>query len=110
MPISDRPISYNPVRRIYIYESDIESGKEKIIPIDSLSEDDQKKLIIKRWRVLPKDFGVLDLNGIYKSRDDVIRAIKKDEPFGLMTVEAEISYLREYLDEIQKKNWKSNSS
>jgi hypothetical protein len=97
-----RPLCYDPSRNKFILYDDIVSGKEKIIPVDSLSEDDLKKLVIKRWRVLPKRTTVQAISGPPLSRDKVIRAIERDEPFGRLTLEADKSYLRDLLDEIQR--------
>lgn len=97
-----RPLCYDPSREKFIRFDDIVSGKEKIIPVDDLPEDDLKKLVIERWRGLPKDTTVQAISGPPFSRDDVIRAIEQNEPFGRMTLEAEKSYLRDLLDEIQR--------
>ena len=98
-----RPLCYDPVHKKFIRYDDIMSGKEKIIPVDSLSNDDFKKLVVERWRVLPHDIPkVQAISGPPLSRDEVIRAIEQDEPFGRMTVEGDKSYLRDLLDEIQR--------
>lgn len=97
-----RPLCYDPSRNKFILYDDIVSGKEKIIPVDSLSEDDLKKLVIERWRVLPKHKRVQAISGPALSPDDVIRAIEQDKPFGRDTLKAERSTLRDYLDDLQR--------
>lgn len=97
-----RPLFYDAKRNKYILFDDIVSLKEKIIPVDSMTEDDLKRLVIMRWRMLPKDTTVQAISGPPLSRDDVIQAIEQDEPFGRDTLEAERSYLRDLLNEIQK--------
>lgn len=42
------------------------------------------------------------MSGQLLRRDDVIRAIEQDDPFGQMTLQAEKSYLRDLLHEIQQ--------
>ena len=97
-----RPLCYDLLREKFIRFDDIVSGEEKIISVDSLSDDDLKKLVIKRWQALPKDTTVQAISGPPFSRDDVIQAIEQDEPFGRMTLEAERSYLRDLLKEIRR--------
>ncbi len=97
-----RPISYDPEHGTFISFDDVVSGKQKIVPLDALSNDDLKTLVIERWRVLPEDTTVRAISGKPLSRDDVIRAIEKGEPFGQITLEAEKSYLRDLLNEIEQ--------
>ena len=106
MPIPDmddesrkRPLCYDPSRAKFILYDEIVSGEEDIVPVDNLSENDLKKLVIERWRVLPKEKKVQAISGPPYTRDDVIRAIEQDEPFGRMTLEAEKSYLRDLLND-----------
>ena len=97
-----KPLCYDPARRKFILFDDIVSGREKIVPLESLSQDDLKKLVIERHRAGPDYRVQADWGSPAQSRDDVVRAIERDEPFGRITVEAETSYLREYLATIQK--------
>ena len=106
MPILDeqgrkRPIGYDPKRKKFIRYDDVVSGKEKIVPLESLSQDDLKKLVIRRWQALPKDQVSQAISGPPYTRDDVIQAIRKDDPFGKMTVQAETAYLKNLLKEIE---------
>lgn len=95
-----KPICYDASRNKFITFDAIVSGKEQIVPVDTLSEDDLKKLVIERHRVGP-NYRVQAMSGPPLSRDDVVQAIEKDEPFGRMTLEAEKSYLRDLLSQIQ---------
>jgi len=96
-----RPLCYDPARDKFIYFDEIVSGEEKIIPVETLSEDELKKLVVERQRTAP-DYTVQAISGPPFSRDDVIRAIEQDEPFGLVTLEAEKSYLHDLLAEIEQ--------
>jgi hypothetical protein len=107
MPILDetsrlRPLCYDPSRRKFILFDDIVSRKEAIIPVESLSERDFRKLVIKRLRVLSEHTMTQEMKGAAQSPDEVIRAIERNEPFGLRTLEAERVYLHEFLDEIRR--------
>lgn len=97
-----RPLCYDPEREKFIFFDDIVSGKEKIIPVKTLSESDLKKLVIERWRSLSPKTKVQAISGQPFFRDDVIRAIKQDKPFGKDTLEAEMIALSELLDIIQQ--------
>ena len=96
-----KPLCYDPERKKFILFGEIVSGEERIIPPDTLSEADLKRLVIERQRTGP-DYKVQAISGSLLSRDDVIRAIEDDEFFGRITLEAEKSYLRDFLDEIQR--------
>ena len=75
--------------------------KEPIAPVDSLSEEDFKKLVIERQRAGP-DYKVQAITGPPNTRGDVVRAIQRGEPFGRVTLEAEKSTPRDLLAEIQR--------
>ena len=96
-----KPLCYDPERNKFIYFDEIISGEEKIIPPDTLSDRDKKKLIIKRHEESP-DYKVQAISGPPLSRDDVIKAIEQDQDFGVITVQAEIAYLRDFLKQIQQ--------
>ena len=96
-----RPLCYDPDGETFLYYDDMVSGKAPIVPVDELSEDELKKLVIARWRVLPEDTTTQSISGPPLRRDDVIRAIERDEPFGRITLQAERSYLVRLLEDIE---------
>ena len=96
-----KPVSYDPARGKFILFEEIVSGEETIVPVDVLSAVDFKKLVIERQLAGP-DFNVQSMSGSRLSRDDVVQAIQENEPFGTMTIEAEKSYLRDLLQQIQQ--------
>ncbi|MBN1902056.1 hypothetical protein JW926_12100 [Candidatus Sumerlaeota bacterium] len=96
-----RPLCYDPKRKKFILYDDIISKKEEIIPVESLSDPDLKKLIIERQLTAP-DYKAQAISGPPFSKKDVIKAIEQDDPFGKITLEAEKSYLRDFLDEIRR--------
>jgi hypothetical protein len=96
-----KPLCYDPARRKFILFDEVVSGKERIIPIETLSQSDLKKLVIERLRAGP-DFKVQAISGPPHSRDDIVRLIEQDEPFGQIHLEADKSYLRDFLKEIQR--------
>jgi hypothetical protein len=100
-PNLKKPLCYDPKRKKFIYYDEIVSGREKIIPVENLSPGDLKKLIVERHRSGP-DYRVQAISGLPLSRDDVVRAMEKDESFGRDTIEAERSYLISLLAEIRK--------
>jgi hypothetical protein len=96
-----KPLCYDSLRRKFIYYNDIVTKKEPIILPSTLSDTDQKKLIIKRQQKGP-DYKSQSISGPLMNRNDLVRAIRKGEKLGDVFVEAEISYLDELLREIQK--------
>jgi hypothetical protein len=99
-PDRDKPLCYDPGRSVFIYYDDLISGKEKVIPLDVLSHDQLKMLIIERNKVGP-DYKVATLTGQFYSRDDVVKAIAAQTDFGRMTVQAEASMLSNLLKQIE---------
>lgn len=101
------PISYCPTCNRFIYYDDVVSGEQAIVPVDTLSKADQKRLVIKRYEVasdLPKSG---PMSGP-ASPQEIISMIEKDEPIGTVTVEATISYLSGFLDDIASELAKRN--
>ncbi len=100
-PSQKKPLCYDPVRDKFIYYQEIITGKEKIIPVDSLSDDDFKKLVIKRVRSGPEVTGG-PMTSPFHSRDDTINEIKNGTEFGQQTLLAEKAVLRDLLSEIER--------
>jgi hypothetical protein len=100
-PSQKKPLCYDPVLDKFIYYQEIITGKEKIIPVDSLSDDDFKKLVIKRVRSGPEITGG-PMTSPFHSRENTIKAIKDNTKFGQQTLEAEKSILRDLLAEIER--------
>jgi hypothetical protein len=100
-PDRKKPLCYDPERAKFITFDEIISGTEQIVPLESLNEEDRKKLIIERQRVGP-DYKVQAMSGPLMSRDDVVKAIQRGEPFGLATIEADSSHLRDLLAQIRE--------
>jgi hypothetical protein len=95
----DKPLTYDPSRNKFITFDEIVSGEEKIVPVDTLSDADVKKLVIERQLKGP-DYTIRSISGEPLSRDAVVEAIEQDEPFGQVMVDAEKSYLQDFLKEI----------
>lgn len=94
-----KPLTYDPERGKFILYDELLSGKERIVPVERLSHEDVKKLIVERNRVGPA-YTIRDLNGALLTREDVVQAIESETPFGKITLDAEISYLAELLKQI----------
>jgi len=96
-----KPLCYDPERGKFITFDEILSGAEAIVPLERLSAEEVKRLVIERQRV-GSDYRAQAMSGPVMSRDDVVEAILHDEPFGLATVEAELSHLEDLLRQIEK--------
>jgi hypothetical protein len=100
-PDRKKPLCYDPGRKKYITFDEIISGNEQIVPLELLSEEDRKQLVVERQRRGP-DYKMQPMSGPMMTRDNVVEAIIRDEPIGRATVEAELSYLRDLLSQIKK--------
>ncbi len=92
-----KPVCYDPARRLFITIDDLLSGREKIVPLSTLSEEERRLLVIRRQELGP-DYTVQAVSGTPMSRDDVISAIRRNDGFGAAAVEAELSYLKGLLE------------
>jgi hypothetical protein len=97
----DKPLCYDPQRKKFILFNEITSGKEKIIPLEKLSFSDKKLLIVERQKKGP-DYTIQPISGIPYTRDMVVSSILRDEELGKMTMEADLSMLKDLLIEIQR--------
>ena len=57
-----QPLCYDPRRKKFIFFGDITSGAEKIIPVESLSADEAKLLVIERQKTGP-DYTMQSISG-----------------------------------------------
>jgi len=97
----DKPLCYDPNRKKFITYDEIIAGTERIHPVDALSDADFQELVIERQRRGPA-YRVQAMSGPPLSREDVIRSIERNEPFGRMTKDAERSALRDLLRQIDE--------
>ncbi|CBE68384.1 MAG: hypothetical protein F9K13_02635 [Candidatus Methylomirabilis oxygeniifera] len=100
-PDRKKPLCYDPHRNKFITFDEIISRAEEIYPLERLTIEHLKRLVIERQRVGP-DYKVQVMSGPLMSRDDVVEAILRDEPFGRATIEAELSHLRDLLAQINE--------
>jgi len=100
-PDRKKPLCYDPERRKFIYFDELIAKTEKIIPLERLSHEQLKKLIVERYRAGP-DFTMQVLSGAKYTRNDLIKEIRKQTDIGKMTMEAEKSYLSELLEQIKE--------
>lgn len=100
-PDRKKPLCYDPQRDKFITFDEIVNGAEPIVPLEQLTAEQLKRLVIERQRVGP-DYRVQAMSGPPMSRDDVVEAISRDEPFGRASMEAELSHLRDLLNQIRQ--------
>jgi hypothetical protein len=100
-PARNKPLSYDPMRDRFILYDDILSGKEKVVPVETLSYEQQKKLVLERNRAAPEYTIGTITGGIYPKKE-LIEAIESDTELGRTTIKAEIAYLSELLKQIQE--------
>jgi len=96
-----KPLSYDPKTHHFITFDEFVSCKAKIVPLKELNEEELKNLVAERHRVGP-DYKMSDLNGNVLDRNQVVAEIVKGTAFGKKVVGAEISYLTDFLRQIQE--------
>lgn len=98
----EKPICYDPDEDHFITIDALSSGKAKFVPLDRLTPEQQKRLVIERNR-LGEDYKVqLDWSMPPATRDDIIKEIEADTESGRMAVEAELMYLRDLQKQIEE--------
>ena len=96
-----KPLCYDPQRKKFITYREITSGKEEIVPLEKLSHEEKKMLVVERQLKGP-DYTMQSMSGMPYTRDDVVNSILKNDEVGKMTMEAELSMLKDLLHEIGK--------
>lgn len=96
-----KPLCYDPRRKKFITFREITTGKEKIVPLEKLSQEEMKMLVVERQLKGP-DYTMQAISGMPYTRDDVVKSILKEDEVGQMTMEAELSMLKELLHQIEK--------
>jgi hypothetical protein len=92
-----KPVCYDPEKNSFITIDDLEANKAQIVPLDILTSEQLKRLVIERNRV-GEDYKLqADWTEPAKSPNDIIEQIEADTELGRVTVEAEVSYLRNRL-------------
>jgi hypothetical protein len=96
-----KPLSYDPEADQFITYDDLVDGKARLIPLDALTPEQVTRLVIERQRVGP-DYTMGDLSGRKLNRDEVIEEIEAETAFGKMVLEAEVSYLGDFQQQVAK--------
>ena len=100
-PDRNKPIYYDPTTDRFITLDDLEAEKGEIVPVDELTQEQQKRLVIERNRV-GSDYTQQAISGPAQTRDEVIREIEAETESGRMAVQADIMYLRDLQKKIKK--------
>lgn len=95
-----KPLCYDPVRKKFIFYQEIVDGREDIVPLEKLSEEDATRLVIERNLKGP-GYTMQIMSGNSYTRNDIVREIRDGTAVGRMAVFAELSYLKELLQQIQ---------
>ena len=97
-----KPVCYDPETDRFVTIDDLDAGKAKIFPLDRLTEEQLKRLVIERNRV-GEDYKVqMNWAEPPQSRNDVIKQIEADTELGRVTVQADVTYLGDLLKQIEE--------
>ena len=96
-----KPVCYDPQKNRFITIDDLEANKANIVPLDLLTDEQLKRLVIERNRVGENYRVQTNWSEPSQSRNDIIKQIEDDTESGRMAVEAEIMYLRDHLKDIE---------
>ncbi len=92
-----KPVCYDPEKDSFITLDDLEANKAQIVPLDILTDEQLKRLVIERNRV-GEDYKLqADWSEPAQTPIDIIKQIENDTQLGRDTVEADINYLRNRL-------------
>jgi len=96
-PARKKPVCYDPEKDHFITIDDLEANKAQIVPLDILTDEQLKQLVIERNRVGEDYKHQANWTEPPKSPNDMIKQIEADTELGRVAVEAEIAYLRNRL-------------
>lgn len=100
-PARKKPVCYDPNEDRFITIDDLDAGKAGIVPLDRLTEEQLKRLVIERNRV-GEDYKVqVDWGVPAMTRDEVIKEIEADTESGRLAVEADLMHVRDLLKQIE---------
>lgn len=88
-----RPLGLDSNTMGLVYYNDLEIGKKKLIPLESLNNNLLKKLIIERYRTLPDESLTSFLNGKSYTIDEIINEINQETSIGKSFENMEKNYL-----------------
>jgi len=100
-PARRKPVCYDPDTDHFITIDDLEAGRAKIVPLDHLSEEQLKRLVIERNRVGENYKVQMDWAAAPYSKEDIITAIEADTEEGRVAVQADVTYLGGLLKQIE---------
>ena len=95
-----KPVCYDPERDRFITIDDLDADREKLIPLERLTDEQLKRLVIERNRV-GEDYSVETDWKRTRSRNEIVQEIEADTETGRMAVKAEIMYLKDHLRDIE---------
>jgi hypothetical protein len=94
-----KPLTMDVKTGRFITYDEIIHNRAAITPLDQLTHEQLKELVIERQRVGP-DYTMSDLNGNKLTRDEIVQEMIKETSFGAMLIKAETDYLNEFLAQI----------
>jgi hypothetical protein len=96
-----KPVCYDPEKDRFITIDDLDTNKANIVPLNLLTDEQLKRLVIERNRA-GEDYKVqTNWSEPPHSRNDIIKQIEDDTESGRMAVKAEIMYLHDHLRDIE---------
>ena len=99
--IRKKPVCYDPKKNHFITIDDLEANKANIVPLELLTDEQLKRLVIERNRIGENYKIQTNWSEPPQSRNDIIKQIEDNTESGRMAVEAEIMYLRDHLKDIE---------
>jgi len=96
-----RPLSYNPITKTYIYYDELEQGTAKLYPIEKLSPEQLKQLVIERQLSnTPTDYATLQ--ELKWNNEAMADEIRNETKLGKQILQADKDYLEFYLAQFPK--------
>jgi len=97
-----KPLCYDPKRDKFILFDELVSGKEQIVPLEQLTREQIKKLVVER-NLRGRDYTAQwGFGGPKYPRDAMLQEIIDETDVGKQAIEAEISQLSDILRQIEE--------
>ncbi|MBS1643989.1 MAG: hypothetical protein JST36_03050 [Bacteroidetes bacterium] len=96
-----RPLSYNPITQAYIYYDELAQGTAKLYPLEKLSPEQLKQLVIERQLSnTPTEYATLQ--DVKRDNEAMADEIRKETKLGKQILQADKDYLEFYLEQFPK--------
>lgn len=100
----NRPLSFDPLKNEYIYYNEVQEGIKRIVPLDTLSDEQLINLSVER-QLTNEPTTTVVLTGQTLSNEQLALEIKNQTKIGKQIFLTDINYLKYYLSQFPEESF-----